>query len=579
MSREVNSAFTGALVDGWVRAGVTDVVISPGSRSAPLAYAVAAEGRLARHIVLDERAAAFVAVGLGRITGRPAVVITTSGTAAANLHPAVLEAHHGFVPMIVATADRPPELRDTGAPQTIDQRGLFGVAVRWFADPPAPVDDAGRVGEWRALGVRSVAEATGAVPGPVHLNLAFAEPLVPATDSLVGPAPSEVPHIDPNAQAGGPNAAPRLSPEALSALVDDIVGAPHGVVIAGAGHGVAAETIQRFATASGWPVIPDLLAGLGALPAAVARSEALVRSPDFAEAHAPTLALRIGAPLTSTTVIRWLERVGTDTRLIDPLGRWREPVYGATSVIAAEVEWLLTELAARLEARRALAAGWSEAWADADTRATAALDATLDGWRDCSEPRAARDVLGAVPTDAALVVASSMPVRDAEWFGAPRDDIRVLANRGVNGIDGFIATATGVALGASSPVVALCGDLSFLHDGGGRLAAAALAPNLVVVVIDNGGGGIFSFLPQAAGPAGFEELFGTPPEVDLAAIARAHGFTTTTVEAPDALASAVAEAVAIGVAAMVIVRTDRQRNVDHHAQAWAAVERSVRASM
>ncbi len=577
MSREVNSAFTGALVDGWVRAGVTDVVISPGSRSAPLAYAVAAEGRLARHIVLDERAAAFVAVGLGRITGRPAVVITTSGTAAANLHPAVLEAHHGFVPMIVATADRPPELRDTGAPQTIDQRRLFGAAVRWFADPPAPVDDAGRVGEWRALGARSVAEATGAVPGPVHLNLAFAEPLVPAADSLVGPEPSEAP-VDPNARAADPDAAAHLTPAALSALVDEIVAAPHGVVIAGAGHGVAPETIQRFATASGWPLIPDLLSGLGALPAAIARSEGLVRDPDFAAAHAPTLALRVGAPLTSATVIRWLERVGTDTRLIDPHGRWRVPVYGASSVIAAEAEWLLTELAARLDERRAPASGWAESWTAAEERAAAALDATVDSWRECSEPRAARDVVRAVPADAALVVASSMPVRDVEWFAAPRDDIRVLANRGVNGIDGFIATATGVALAASSPVVALCGDLCFLHDGGGRLAAAALAPNLVVVVIDNGGGGIFSFLPQAAGPAGFEELFGTPPEVDLAAIARAHGFTTTTVEAPDALAGVVAEAVAVGSPAVVIVRTDRARNVDHHAQAWAAVGRAVRGS-
>lgn len=572
MTREVNSAFARALVAGWVGAGVTDVVIAPGSRSAPLVYAVAAEARLARHVVLDERAAAFVALGLGRATGRPAIVVTTSGTATANLHPAVLEAHHGFVPLILATADRPPELRDTGAPQTIDQRNLFGVATRWYAAPPVPVDDPERVGAWHAVGAQSVIEATGARPGPVHLNLAFAEPLVPNADSLVV-APSAIPDTAPVAEPGSAPSA-RLDAVAVDRLAAEIAAEPHGLVLAGWGHGVSAATMARFSTAAGWPVVADLLSGLGALPTAVPRVEALLRATSFADAHAPRLAVRVGAPLTSSTVLRGLERVGTKTRLIDATARWRAPVYGAASVIAADPEWLLRELADRLDADRAPGTEWIAAWVEANDRAQRAIDATLDSWSECSEPRVARDVLRAVPAGAAVLVASSMPVRDVEWFAPPRADITVHANRGVNGIDGFVATAVGIARGHDGPVVALSGDLSFLHDGGGRLAAPATA-NLTIVVIDNDGGGIFSFLSQAEGPDGFEELFGTPPGVDLAAIARAHGLVTTVVESAGAVSTAAAEAVAAPVAAVVVVRTDRVRNVDHHAQVWSAVGQAL----
>ncbi|MBK5288172.1 MAG: 2-succinyl-5-enolpyruvyl-6-hydroxy-3-cyclohexene-1-carboxylic-acid synthase [Acidimicrobiia bacterium] len=575
MTRELNSAFTRTLVDEWVRGGVTDVVISPGSRSAPLVYAVAADGRLARHIVLDERAAAFVAVGLGRATGRPAVVVTTSGTAAANLHPAVLEAHHGFVPLIVCTADRPPVLRGTGAPQTIDQRNLFGPAARWFVDVPVPSHDPDSGDTWRTLGARSVLEATGVRPGPVHLNLAFAEPLVPADGT--GPVPAgrdgSAPWVD-----GPTRDTRRLSPDAVDALADRIAGRPRGLLIAGGGHGVAPSVVERFAAATGWPIVADLVSGLGPVSGAVPRVEALMRDPRFLAGHTPDLALRIGAPITSTTVIRGLEGARTETLLLDPDARWSEPVYAASTVVAADPGWLLGELADRAEMRGRPDPAWRTSWEQANAAATAAVDATLDTWPECSEPRAARDVVRTLPFGASLVVASSMPVRDVEWFGSPREDITVFANRGVNGIDGFVATAVGVACGRARPVVAFCGDLSFLHDGGGRLAAVSSAPNLVIVVVDNNGGGIFSFLPQAEGPDGFEELFGTPPDVDLAALARAHGFATTVVDAPESVAGAVTAAIAGHEPSVVIVRTDRARNVEHHAEVWAAVAEAISAS-
>ncbi len=577
MTRDATTAFARTLVDEWVRCGVTHAVIAPGSRSAPLAYAIVEDGRLTTHVMLDERAAGFLAVGLGRATGRPAVVLTTSGTAGANLHPAMLEAHHGNVALLVCTADRPPEVRGTGAPQTIDQVGLFGGAVRWFVDADVPTDIPGAGPAWRALAARSVAEACGgalgASPGPVHLNLPFREPLVPTGDPLVD-AP------------GRPDGAPwtplpahldrELDEAVMDALADRIRTAPHGLLIAGWGSAVRPETAARFSRAAGWPIVADPLSGLGAADGAIVRYEALARAELFAQHHEPRLALRVGGPTTSSTLIRWLDAIGTETILIDPSPRWGAAVYGASSVIAAAPEQFLASLTDRLEARgEHREAGWAADWVAADRRAREVIDTVVDRWSECSEPRTARDVVDALTPGSTLVVASSMPVREVEWCARPRADIRVVANRGVNGIDGFVSTALGVALGSTGPVVALTGDLSFLHDGGGRLAARGLGVDIVFVVLDNDGGGIFSFLPQADYPSDFERLFGTPPGVDLAAIANAHGFSVETVHAPGDLVSTVARAVAAGGPAVVIVRTDRARNVEHHREVWEAVAQNL----
>lgn len=569
MSRDANTAFARALVDEWARAGVTDAVCAPGSRSAPLALALADDGRLRLHVVLDERSAGFFALGLGAASGRPAVVVCTSGTAGANLHPAVLEAHHARIPLLACTADRPPELRDVGAGQTIDQVGLFGRAVRWFAEAEVPADRPDAGAAWRSLAARAAATARGPLPGPVHLDLPFREPLVPTGAPLVD-AP------------GRPHGAPwtRVSPErarvddaVVSALADQVAAAPRGLLVAGAGAGVMPATAAQFSELTGWPVLADPLSGLR-VPGTISTYEALVRAPGFATAHTPDLVLRTGAPLTGKAVGAWLSSV--PTILVDPYAAWLDPHRSATERVPAEADWLLTALASRLVTpSRATSLPWTEDWTTAEAVARAALDAAIDGFAPMTEPRIARDLYAAVPDGGALLVASSMPVRDVEWFARPREGLTIHANRGVNGIDGFVSTALGVATertaSGSGPTVALCGDLSFCHDGGGLQAAGRLRTDVVFVVVDNDGGGIFSFLPQAELPEHFETLFATPQGADLAAIARAHGLSVAAVDQPSELGSRLDAALAAGGPHMLHVHTDRAANVAHHQAIWDAV--------
>jgi 2-succinyl-5-enolpyruvyl-6-hydroxy-3-cyclohexene-1-carboxylate synthase len=527
---------------------------------------------------LDERSAAFFALGTAKATGRPAVVLCTSGTAGANFHPAVLEARHSRVPLIVCTADRPPELRDAGAGQTVDQLKLFGDAVRWFCEVGAPEDAGAGPGPgpaWRAVAARAVAEALGSPAGPVHLNLAFREPLVPT-----GEPPVEAP-----GRAGGrpwtrsAAAGPRAPDPATVEHVAELVrGARAGVLVAGWGAGVAPATAHRFAAIAGWPVLADPLSGLRSGPYGVSTYDALLRVPAFAGAHAPDLVLRVGAPLTSKAATAWL---GPEVEqvLIDPDGDWLDPRHAACERIAVDAGALLDAVAARLTAdRHDPGGGWIGSWESAESAARAAIDATIDSWPEPFEGRVARDVVAALPDGSTLVVASSMPVRDVESFAAAREGVHLTANRGVNGIDGFVSTVLGIAAGVRSghagggPVVALLGDLCFLHDANGLLGVARRGLDATFVVVDNDGGGIFSFLPQAeAAPDRFETLFGTPHGVDLAALARVHGVAVDEIEKAGDLVPALQASVRTGGVRVLLVRTDRATNVARHREVWSAV--------
>jgi 2-succinyl-5-enolpyruvyl-6-hydroxy-3-cyclohexene-1-carboxylate synthase len=545
--RDTNSAFAAALVDEWARLGCTDAVVSPGSRSAPLAVALARDGRLRVHVVLDERSAAFFALGLGRASGRPAVLACTSGTAAANFHPAVVEAHHARVPMIVCTADRPPELRDTGAGQTIDQAHLYGGAVRWFHDPGPPLDAAGAGAVWRALACRAHAAAVGPVAGPVHLNLPLREPLVPTGAPLVD-APGRA-----DGRPWVETAAARAEPEGITVeRVADLVAAhPRGVIAVGWGSTVLASTVERFARAAGWPVLADAISGVRSGSCAVSTYESLLRSERFAGASAPDAVLRLGAPLTSKVANAWLDRAPVQV-LADPDDRWLDPSRASGLRVVADDELLLARVADRLPAREG---DWLDRWRGAESDARVALDAALDAIEEPIEGRVARDLAAALPDGSNLVVASSLPVRALEWCMAPRGGLRIFANRGANGIDGFVSTALGVATAdPRRPTFALCGDLCFLHDTNGLLAARARAP-VTFVVVDNDGGGIFSFLPQAGLPE-FEELFGTPHGLDLVAVARAHGVVADHVETVDVDLT--------GETRVLVVPVDRAASARHH---------------
>jgi 2-succinyl-5-enolpyruvyl-6-hydroxy-3-cyclohexene-1-carboxylate synthase len=570
--------FALTLVDELVRAGVTDACVAPGSRSAPLALALAEHPGIRVHVHLDERSAAFFALGAAKRSGRAVVVLCTSGTAAANFHPAVLEADLARTPLLVLTADRPPELRGTGANQATDQLKLYGSAVRWFCEVGVPADDPGAGRYWRSLASRATAEATGPPAGPVHLNLAFADPLVPpAAEGEAGLAGEPA-----AGRAGGApwTAAPAgrrsAAPDDVAGLAGAVRANPRGVLVAGWGADLDPAAVDAFAAASGWPVLADPLSGARRGPAAVSTYDGLIRAPRFAAAHRPSLAVRVGGAPTSKALTAWLDE-SVPQVLVDPAAGWSDPARAATLRLTADPSELLAATAALLAAGGpGSASPWLRKWLEAEQVAREAIDGLLDEWAEPFEGRVARDLVGWTPAGGTLVVGSSMPVRDVDAFARPRDGLRFVANRGLSGIDGFVATALGVAAVGEEPVVALCGDLTLLHDASSLLGAAGRPRGAVLVVVDNDGGGIFSFLPQARLPGDlFEPLFGTPHGLDLTALAAAARVPSRVVEKAADLAPALDAALGGGGTQLVVVRSDRAANLARHRAVTEAVTVAV----
>jgi len=564
---DVQATFCATLVDEWVRAGVVDAVIAPGSRSTPMALALVGDARLRVHVHHDERSAAFLALGRSLVTGEPTIVLTTSGTAAVELHPAVVEADLAGVPLLVCTADRPAELFDVGAPQAIDQTHLFGRSPRWAHSPG--VADAASAPRWRPLAARAYAEAAGPRPGPVHVNLAFREPLLGTAGEL--PAARE--------GSGGPWAWRTSSSAPEDPVIDprvDLQGR-RGIVLAGPGSG-GGEAVAAVASALGWPVVAAPQAAVWRLPGTtVVGADALLREAPVSEALRPEVVLHLGLPLASRVVGEWAAASGATHLAAAGPGRWVDPHGVAAVVLGDDVDGLLATWAAHLQGIEPVDEGaWLRRWQDASDVARATIAGVIAGEEGITEPGVAATVVDALPPGSRLVVSSSMPVRDLEWYVAGGRDVEVLANRGANGIDGVVSTAVGAAL-AGEPTALLIGDVAFLHDSNGLLGAAARGIDLAVVVLDNDGGGIFSFLPQAAelpGPE-FEQLFGTPHGLDLVALASAYGVPATAVGAD--LGSHLRDAVAAGGVRVLVVRTDRAANRALHGRLNGAVAAAVRA--
>lgn len=562
---DVQATFAATLVDEWARCGVQHAVVAPGSRSTPLALALADHPDVSIEVHHDERGAAFLALGIGLATGRPAVVLTTSGTAAVELHPAVVEADLARVPMLVCTADRPPELQDVGAPQAIDQVHLYGRAARWFHAPGVP--DAADAPRWRPLAARALAASLGPIAGPVHLNLAFREPLL----GEAGPLPPAPDTPDGDARRAG--AAPWQPTLALEALAGR-----RGVVVAGPGSGPGAA-VAALAEALGWPVVAAPQADVWGVPGAVVPCvDALLRVPDVAADLRPEAVLRLGLPMASRVVGEWIAGSGAFEAVASGPGRWTDPHGTADVVVPVEPEALLRGWGPELATCRPVDDGaWRVRWERLGARAAAAVTEALAAEPVGSEPGWARQLVAAVPDGSELVVSSSMPIRDVEWYAAPRPGVRIRANRGANGIDGVLATAVGVAVGSGRPTAALVGDLAFLHDATSLVGAARRGADLTVVVVDNDGGGIFSFLPQGERLAAerFELLFGTPHGVDVAAVAAALGVPVGE-PGPGDLGRAVQGALAEGGVQVLVVRSDRAANVAVHRRIHDAVAAAVR---
>ena len=526
-----STAFGLALCDELVRCGLREAVLAPGSRSTPLAMALAElerRGRLRLHVRIDERSASFTALGLAKASRRPVAVLCTSGTAAANFHPAVIEADESAVPLLVLTADRPPELTSTGANQAIDQVKLYGSAVRWSGQAGLPEQRPGMTAYWRSLACQAWAHASGGaggLPGPVHLNLPFRDPLTPELPGT--PAAREWPESLDGRPGGQPWTrfeAPGLAPSQL-----ELPWTERGVVVCGDGDYDAAALV-RMAEQAGWPVLAEPSSGARRGPNALPAYQYLLATPEFAAAHRPDVLVSAGRPGLSRPQSALLAAcAGRHVVIGQGPGRWADPQRAATDVAAG----------LRLRGTPAAATPWLGAWRRADDAARRAVDAVLDSGDQLTEPRLARDLVQALPADALLWAASSLPVRDLDFQAIPRGDVRILANRGASGIDGTVSAAIGAALAHGGPAFALVGDLAFLHDAPGlALGPAEPRPDLCLIVVNNDGGGIFSTLEQAAFTGSFERLFGTPHGADLDHLAAAFGLPYQRLDQPEDLAKA-----------------------------------------
>ena len=575
------TVFGTVFTDELARCGVREVVVAPGSRSTPMAMAFYAldqaqrPDRVRLHVRIDERSAAFTALGLAKASRRPVAVLCTSGTAAANFHPAVIEADESGVPLLVLTADRPPELRATGASQTVDQVKLYGEAVRWYAEAEVPQARLGAVGYWRSLACQAWARAAGeggAFPGPVHVNLPFRDPLVPDDDDDAGWPES----LD-GRQDGAPWTRVRGATAAIQPL--ELPWTERGLVVCGDGD-CDAEALLDLAERAGWPVLAEPSSGARRGPNALPGYQYLLASGAFIAEYRPDVIVSAGRPGLSRpqSALLGLARAGGTPPVRHVVvaqgpGRWADPQRAATDVAAGVM----------LTGRRHGRGGWLAGWRHADAAATRAADATLDaairdGEPALTEPLLARELLAALPEQSLLWAGNSLSVRDIDLLMPPRADVRVLASRGSSGIDGTASTAAGAALAhaAATPgaaAFALIGDLALLHDAPGlAIGPGEPRPDLCLVVVNNDGGGIFEALEQAAaGPGVFERMFGTPHGASIEYLAAAFGVPYAFVKRPGELARVIQGS---GLR-IVEARTDRAANADLRARMRAAAVAAV----
>jgi 2-succinyl-5-enolpyruvyl-6-hydroxy-3-cyclohexene-1-carboxylate synthase len=573
-----NTALASAFVEELARGGVRLAVVSPGSRSTPLAVALWRQAEIEVSVIVDERSAAFFALGAAQATGAPVAMLCTSGTAAANYHPAICEADESALPLIALSADRPPELRGIGAGQTIDQIKLYGSSVRWFCEVGThDADDDGLL-HYRSVACRALAAAHGDPrPGPVHLNLPWREPLAPVA------VEGAVTATDPLALKGRDvrplTAVTPIDIEPSAFLLDEvaghIAGASVGVIVAGRQlDPELREPLTQLAKAAGFPILAEPTSQLRCGPHdrshVVSTYDHLLRDEAFRKASKPDLVLRFGEMPTSKALRTWLAESGADQIVVDPSCGWDEPTQRAAALLRADPNELASGWAARQgDAQRTAPARWLEA----EAAAREALTSELESLDEITEP-ALHLALGQAHADGDLVyTASSMPIRDQEGFLEPSEtDALFLCNRGTNGIDGLVSSGIGAAQASGRSTTIVTGDLGLLHDIGGLAALRDVSTPVRIVVIDNNGGGIFGFLPQAdALPAEeFEALLGTPRGVSAERAAALFSLPHSRLESLADLADALSDGTGL-----IEVKVDRRDNLALHRRLSAAVARAV----
>lgn len=568
------SMFASTFVDEIVRNGITDAVMSPGKRSTLVATALeraAVAGRLRTHVIVDERSASFFALGLARSQGRPVLVWCTSGTAAAELHPAILEASYARVPLLIATGDRPPEQRAIRDWQSMDQTHLYGRATRWFFD--FGVADEAMSQHWRSIISRAVSETSGggAGAGPVHLNVPIREPFSLLEAEAVPGRPEGAPwHVVTKPVLAAPESTIRMFVECASGR--------KGVFVLGAAA-VDADLVQQASERLGWPVLTTPRSPVcGNARNALGAAHALVRDEAFARSHVPEIVVHVGDPLISRPVTAWLKASGAVEWSVEPGSSWQGETQRAAHVVSSDLNAFFESLIDA--AHPASDRSWLNSWLAAEAAAQSAITHTLEVETLLSEPAIARNVVDALPNGSNLFVSTSMPVRDVDWWSKPRTGVRVWANRGVSGLDGVTSTALGIAAAsdASETNVLLIGDLGVLHDLNGLWANRGSSADLqlVIIVVDNNGGGIFRLFPMAdeMGESIYSRVVGTPQDVNIAQVAQALDIEVVEINDITGLRNALDDAIEAGGVRMIYCNTDSRQNVAVATKLYEAVSSS-----
>lgn len=583
-AHNINILWAELLVEELLRNGVACFCVAPGSRSAPLALAVAhrAAGRAVVHY--DERGAAFFALGHARATRQPAAVITTSGTAVANIWPAMVEAALDDIPLLILTADRPPELRATGANQTIEQPGLFGRYVRWQFDLPCP-DEKIPLAMVLTTADQAVHRAQHPQAGPVHLNCMFREPLglqlkTFPRRALLAPLAGWLKNGQPFTRYTAPLAT--LATADAAELANLCKQARRGLIVLGRQPAGQPDTaLRKLLARLAWPVLADLQSGLrsAGLAGVITHADLLLLAPAVQKSWRPDMVLHIGGGLVSRRMAEFIHQAAPEHYVLVHPGPMRlDPAHGVSRRVVADPGSFCAALLKHLPRRSGKT--WLTPWQRADAVVADLLDQHLLHTEKTSEPCVARLLSLLLPTNHTLFMGNSMPIRDMNMFAASAGTLRrVAANRGASGIDGLVATAAGFAAGSGGPVTAVIGDLALLHDLNSLALLSSGRPPVVLIVINNDGGGIFSFLPVARSRAPFERFFGTPHGLTFSAAARQfrldHAAPTTLLEVEQAYRAACAS----GRSTLLEVRTDRRTNYTLHVALQRDLERALNRAL
>lgn len=567
-----------AFVDELLRSGVRHFCLCPGSRSTPLALTIARKDNARLWVHIDERSAAFFGLGIAKLLRQPVALLCTSGTAAANFLPGIVEAFYSNVPLIVLTADRPHELRDFGANQTIDQVRLYGGHVKWFVDLPEPEESTELVRYVRAIAARAAATAHASPAGPVHLNWPFREPLVPIA-GFKAATQDERPDTRPYTSVVQGSHAPDA--DHLNRLHQLIASSRRGLIVCGPQDDPAfPDSVVRLARAIGYPILADPLSGVRCGPhdrsLVLDSYDAFLRNSALIERLSPDVVLRFGPIPTSKPLLQYLQHHRSCRQISINAAGWHDPGQIVSDQVRSEPRLFCDQLLALHIASvpvEPAACEWAEQWRETNRLAGETISTRLAEIEELFEGKVFHLLADLLPEGAVLFAGNSMPVRDMDaFFPASNRDIRFLANRGAGGIDGVVSSALGAGAVSAGPLVLVIGDLSFFHDSNGLLAARQYDLDATIILVNNDGGGIFSFLPQADQQEHFETLFGTPHGLNPRSVAELYGASFEAVASWAEFQRAVQTSIGRKGLSIIEVATERSRNVELHRQIWRGVD-------